>query len=71
MVVGSVRFISSFEMLSVFNIKSLNMKEVNQQNDQLQQMTETWIKPEMTMISINEMTQGASLAGTDYGSLSS
>jgi hypothetical protein len=68
MVVGSVRFISSFEMLSVFNIKSLNMKEVNQQNDQLQQMTETWIKPEITVIAVTEVTQGLGGGGTDFGS---
>ncbi len=44
------------------------MKEVSQQNNQLHQTTETWIKPEMTMISVNEMTQGNGGAGFDFAS---
>jgi len=44
------------------------MKEVNQQNDQLQQMTESWIKPEITVISVTEVTQGSGGGGPDFGS---
>jgi hypothetical protein len=44
------------------------MKEVNQQNDQLQKMAESWIKPEITVIAVTELTQGNGGGGFDFGS---
>ncbi|MDD4972308.1 MAG: hypothetical protein PHT07_23005 [Paludibacter sp.] len=44
------------------------MKEVSQQNSQLQQMAEAWIKPEIVVFSITEKTQGLGGGGPDFGS---
>lgn len=43
------------------------MKELNQQNYQLQQMTESWIKPEIVVLSVTEITQGLGGGGPDFG----
>lgn len=45
------------------------MKEVSQQNLQLQhQMAESWIKPEIEVLSVTEKTQGLGGGGPDFGS---
>jgi len=47
------------------------MIEENQPNNQIQQwseITETWIKPEIDVLSVAEITQGLGGGGPDFGS---
>jgi hypothetical protein len=44
------------------------MKNEELQNNQMQQITESWIKPEITVVSIAEETQGLGGGGPDFGS---
>ena len=44
------------------------MKSEELQNNQMQQVTESWIKPEITLIPVSEETQGQGGGGPDFGS---
>jgi hypothetical protein len=44
------------------------MKNEKLQSNEPPQITEDWIKPEITVVSVTEETQGNGGGGTDFGS---
>ena len=44
------------------------MKNEEPQNNQMQEITESWIKPEIAVASVTEETQGLGGSGPDFGS---
>ena len=44
------------------------MEELNLQNNQMQQLKESWTTPEIIVLSVTEITQGEGGGGPDFGS---